>query len=127
MKRIRVFCDFDGTVAINDVGDGVFERFTDGSWVEFVQQWRAGTIGSRECLIRECELARTTPEKMAAYADEQELDPHFHRFVDFCQGEGISMAIVSDGLGFYIAHILNRHGLTREVFVADEWILVRPL
>ena len=111
MNRIQVFCDFDGTVALKDVGNGLFRRFAESSWEEPVRLWKEGRISSKECLERECALARTNYEKMAAYADEQEIDPHFKQFVAFCENYNIPITIVSDGLDFYIERILKRYGL----------------
>ncbi|MGQ9854384.1 MAG: MtnX-like HAD-IB family phosphatase, partial [Candidatus Oleimicrobiaceae bacterium] len=67
--RLRVFTDFDGTVAANDVGNGLFARFAHPDWRKAVQAWKEGRISSRECLERECRLARVSREGLEAYAD----------------------------------------------------------
>jgi 2,3-diketo-5-methylthio-1-phosphopentane phosphatase len=128
--RLRIFSDFDGTVAAKDVGDGLFARFAHPDWQKAVQAWKEGRISSRECLQHECRLARVSPELLAAYADEQELDPHFPSFARFCASHQIPLMVLSDGLDYYIARILRRHGLgdiefrsNRLVFGPDDTII----
>ena len=120
MNRIQVFCDFDGTVALKDVGNGLFRRFAESSWEEPVRLWKEGRISSKECLERECALARTNYEKVAAYADEQEIDPHFKQFVTFCENHNVPVTIVSDGLDFYIERILKRYDLTNVPYFSNK-------
>jgi 2,3-diketo-5-methylthio-1-phosphopentane phosphatase len=117
---LRIFCDFDGTVALNDVGNELFIRFADGRWVEPVSAWTRGEISSRECLIQECAFARATVEQLERFAEEQELDPTFRQFVNYCRAGGIPVAIVSDGLDFYIERILERHGYDDLPFFANH-------
>lgn len=128
--RLRVFTDFDGTVAANDVGDGLFARFAHPDWRTAVQAWKEGRISSRECLERECRLARVSREHLDAYADEQELDPYFLPFARFCEMHQIPLMVLSDGLDYYIQRILRRHGLgglpfrsNRLVFGSDGVII----
>ena len=45
-----VFTDFDGTIAVNDIGDAMFERFGDIQiCTESFEQYRSGKIDAREC------------------------------------------------------------------------------
>lgn len=108
---MKVFCDFDGTVAENDVGNLVFQTFADDRWRQAVQEWLDGRITSKECLLRECEAARATPQALIDLADAQKIDPYFQRFVRFCRHRKIPVSVVSDGLDFYIQRILANHGL----------------
>jgi len=119
---MKIFCDFDGTVAQNDVGDLVFQTFADSRWVEPVNAWKQGLISSKECLIRQCALARVTREQLGALADQQTLDPHFHLFVEHCRKRDHEITIVSDGLDFYIQRILVNHGLGDLEFRANHLI-----
>ena len=46
----RVFCDFDGTIALEDVTDSILERFALDGWQDIELQRKNGRIGSRECM-----------------------------------------------------------------------------
>src|SRR5438874_1814294 len=47
----RIFIDFDNTITIGDVLDGVIEKFASGDrWRELEAEWAAGRISARTCL-----------------------------------------------------------------------------
>jgi len=50
--KCRVFFDFDGTIAPVDTTDLLLERFAAPDWRQIEDDWKAGRIGSRECLVR---------------------------------------------------------------------------
>lgn len=114
---MKIFCDFDGTVAKNDVGNLLFRTFADERCFEIVKRWKAGEISSKQCLVEECGIARVSRQELQDFADGQELDAHFVGFVNFCQENNIEVEIVSDGLDFYIERILQNHGLAASVAV----------
>jgi 2-hydroxy-3-keto-5-methylthiopentenyl-1-phosphate phosphatase len=61
---VRVFVDFDGTISLEDTTDVILERFADPEWRKVESEWLAGVIGSRECLARQIDLVRATPEEL---------------------------------------------------------------
>jgi 2-hydroxy-3-keto-5-methylthiopentenyl-1-phosphate phosphatase len=106
-----VLTDFDGTVSTTDVGNRLFAKFAGDGWEAVVQSWKDGQIGSRDCLIAECSLARATPEQIRRFALAREIDPHFKPFVRFCRTADIPVVILSDGLDYYIDLLLEKYGL----------------
>ena len=112
---MKILCDFDGTTAVNDVGNLFFRTFADGRCHEIVQSWKSGAINSKECLLRECAISRVTRAQFAAFADSQKMDPHFPGFVDYCKSRGFPVSIASDGLDFYIQRVLKNHKLDGDV------------
>ena len=110
--KFRVFCDFDGTVAKNDVGNLVFTQFGDADhWWKLVNEWRQGHIDGRDLWRRQCEKSKMTEQELDKFAATQPLDPTFKDFVSFCRMNDIPMYIVSDGMDAYISRILKVHGL----------------
>jgi 2,3-diketo-5-methylthio-1-phosphopentane phosphatase len=107
-SRVRVFVDFDGTISLEDTTDVVLERFADPSWQKVESEWLAGHIGSRECLKRQIELVRATPEELDALCEEVPLDPQFPELVALCRSHGIPVTVVSDGLDRQIIRMLAR-------------------
>jgi len=106
-----VICDFDGTIADCDVTDGILTRFALPEWEQVETEWKAGMIGSRECMSRQVELVRATRDELDAYLDTVRIDPHFSAFVSDCSASGLPVIIVSDGIDYAIQRILARHGL----------------
>lgn len=137
MPRPRVNChvyvDFDGTIMPRDTTDFLLERFALPAWHDVEAEWAAGRIGSRECMARQVELLRATPEALRGAIDELTIDPTFVDFVAVCADRGIGTTIVSDGLDLVIASVLARHRLDVRYFAnrlthtgGDRWRLDFP-
>jgi 2-hydroxy-3-keto-5-methylthiopentenyl-1-phosphate phosphatase len=65
--KCRVLVDFDGTIAPTDTTDLLLERFAEPEWHSIEDDWKAGRIGSRECLVRQIDLVRATPTEMDSF------------------------------------------------------------
>jgi len=121
MRKIAVLCDFDGTVARDDVGNLLFRSFSEnGEAMEIVQRWKRGEISSRECLEKEASLARVDRETLDKFICERCLDPYFKDFHDFACRRGMEVVIVSDGLDYYVEKMLVRNGLGHLDFYANR-------
>jgi 2,3-diketo-5-methylthio-1-phosphopentane phosphatase len=121
MKPVAILCDFDGTVAQDDVGNLLFGTFTrNGQSSEVVRLWKTGKISSRECLEREAELARVDETRLERFVSKRRLDPYFKDFHDFATRRGMTVAIMSDGLDFYIERMLIRNGLGHIEFFSNH-------
>jgi 2-hydroxy-3-keto-5-methylthiopentenyl-1-phosphate phosphatase len=118
---LRVFCDFDGTVALNDVGEQMFLHFGDGEAAKLGAQYLRREISGRECLSREIDLIQgVSIDDWTAYIDTVGIDPTFRDFSLFCNSKNIPLIIVSDGLDRYVGHILSRNGLNKIQFFANK-------
>ena len=112
MKKLAILCDFDGTIAQDDVGNLLFGTFADpADTVPIVQAWKRGEISSRECLEGEASHARLDLKRLNAFVDARALDPYFKDFADFARRAGLEVEVVSDGLDYYIERMLMRNGL----------------
>ena len=108
----QIFCDFDGTVAQNDVGNLVFTTFGDEiHWWQLVQQWREKKIHAREMWSRQAAISTMPVEQLDRFAEQQPIDPFFPGFCRFCQEKGWPVRIVSDGMDAYIRRILAKNDL----------------
>jgi 2-hydroxy-3-keto-5-methylthiopentenyl-1-phosphate phosphatase len=122
----RVFCDFDGTVAVEDVGNEVFTSFANPDhWWKLVAEWREKKITSREMWSRQAALMRLTAHDLDRFAARQELDAHFKSFTEFCAKSKVPVCILSDGMDVYIKRILARHGL-EEIPVISNRLVMHP-
>jgi 2,3-diketo-5-methylthio-1-phosphopentane phosphatase len=120
-SRPAVLCDFDGTISKGDIGNTLFKKFAGGTdWEELIASWVRGEIGSRECLTRECRLARVTREEVVALAESFEIDTHFPEFAHWCGAKDVPLIVVSDGLDFYIEVVLRKHGLSHLPIFANH-------
>ena len=131
--KCRVFVDFDGTIAPVDTTDLLLERFAAPAWREIEDDWKAGRIGSRECLVRQIDLVRASEAQMDAFVAGIEIDPGFARFARLCRRLGHNVTIVSDGLDRTIEAVLERYDLDLPFHAnrlqwqgGDRWRLTFP-
>lgn len=130
----QAIVDFDGTITRRDTTDQILERFASAEWQEVEEDWLAGRIGSSECMRRQVELLRVSPDDLDAFIDGIEIDWSFLSFVRLCARYGVPVTIVSDGLDLTIKQVLKRVGLGHLPIVAnhlehaggDRWVLSSP-
>jgi 2-hydroxy-3-keto-5-methylthiopentenyl-1-phosphate phosphatase len=115
---LKLFVDFDGTITVNDVGNQFFLTFGGPICNDLVRQYHEGHLTAQQCFRSELQaIGRISLAECEAFVARQEVTPGFPRFVDFCRNAGIDVAIVSDGLDFYIRRILELNGVAGvEVF-----------
>jgi 2,3-diketo-5-methylthio-1-phosphopentane phosphatase len=123
--RPILFIDFDGTVTRRDVSDVILEKFADERWLEIEKQWRAGRIGSRDCLRAQMALVRTTRRRLDCLIDSIQVDEGFRLLLEVCARHQITTHIVSDGFDYCIRRILERPqlqlgGLLRNVRICSS-------
>jgi len=131
--KCRVLLDFDGTISQVDTTDLLLERFAAPAWRDIEDEWKAGRIGSRECMLRQIDLVRATPAEMDAFIGTVEIDPGFPAFVDRFRGLGHTLMVLSDGLDRTIRTVLDKADINIPYFAnhlqwlgADRWRLTFP-
>ena len=108
---LAILVDFDGTIALTDVGDAIMAAHVPGDWRAEDAAWEAGLLGSRHLMEDEVALMPPDPEALFATADAQPLDPGFTRLVHRARVLDVQIEVVSDGFGFFIAPALERLGV----------------
>ena len=109
-----VFTDFDGTIAVDDIGDAMFERFGDAELcTKSFDEYRSGAIDARECWrMGFATVPSVTKEEFTRFALGHAVDGYFHAFVQYCKVSTIPLTVLSDGFDAYIDPVMEREGLT---------------
>jgi len=107
----NILCDFDGTISVEDVIDSLLDRFGRPGWEALESDWRAGRIGSRECMSGQVSLLDMRREALDEHLDGMWIDHAFPAFVARARELRAPIRIVSDGLDYAIHRILRRYGL----------------
>ena len=116
-----IFSDFDGTIAVKDVGNRLFYHFSDGRSEEPVARWRRDEIDSRQCLEQEARLMRDVTEaEVYEFVDRFERDPGFAGFVSLCREYALPLYILSDGLDLYVRRLLDKSGMDGIPVMANQ-------
>ena len=131
--KCRVLLDFDGTISKVDTTDLLLERFAAPAWLDIEEEWKAGRIGSRECMVRQIDLVRASPAEMDAFIGTVEIDPGVRGFVHRFRALGHSLMVLSDGLDRTIRTVLDRADIDLPYFAnhlqwrgGDRWRLTFP-
>lgn len=116
------FCDFDGTIATDDVTDLVLNRFALPAWQDIEALWEAGVINSAECMRAQIRLIRARRDEIDKFLEQVEIDPGFRDFKRFCDRSGIRVVIVSDGVDHFIRRVLALHDISGIKIIANRLI-----
>lgn len=108
---LTVFLDFDGTITTRDVTDAILEAFADPDWERVEDAWKAGRIGSRECLAAQMALVSATERQMQELLDGIDVDPGLRTLLARCARAEVPVQVVSDGFDYCISRILRRPAL----------------
>lgn len=117
--KLKIYCDFDGTVTKNDVWVSALGKFIkDKKKFEIVcEEFTSNVITARECNLRELDLVEDfNIETFHHYLDEEELDDYFKDFLRYCEINDYKIILLSEGLDFYIQYILKRENLDLKYF-----------
>jgi 2-hydroxy-3-keto-5-methylthiopentenyl-1-phosphate phosphatase len=118
-----VQCDFDGTVTVEDMGFFLLDTFAAKEWRDWLELYRRDQISVGEFNSRAFATVRASQDEMIeAILSQAKLRDGFTELVDYCRENGHHLAVVSNGLDFYIASILNNAGLGDiEAHAAKTW------
>ncbi len=103
-----LFLDFDGTITQRDAVDAILEVYADPKWLGLEAEWRAGRMGSRDCLQAQMALVRATRHQLDSLLDEIEIDEGLISLLELCSTHNIPTHIISDGFDYCIRRILLR-------------------
>ncbi|MGI0148347.1 MAG: HAD-IB family phosphatase, partial [Thermoplasmata archaeon] len=111
-SHLAVLTDFDGTVTRTDVAEAILEEFAPSTWWDIEELHRARRIGTRESLARQFALLHAKQADLLRFVDAHvELDETFRDFAAFCKAREIHLEIVSEGLDFYVRHLMRKWDL----------------
>ena len=117
---MHIFCDFDGTISIEDATDYILNRFADKEWENIEEQWRCGHIGSAQCMERQIALIHASRQELNKALDEISIDPTFAAFIGFTNSIHIPVTVISDGVDCFIKRILARYNIDHLPVIANS-------
>jgi 2-hydroxy-3-keto-5-methylthiopentenyl-1-phosphate phosphatase len=118
-----VQCDFDGTVTTEDMGFFLLDTFGQKEWRNWLELYRNDKITVGEFNSRAFATVRAAKEELLeATLSQVKLRDGFGELVGYCRQKGLRLVVVSNGLDFYIASILDYAGLGDvETHAAKTW------
>ncbi|MCS7207673.1 MAG: HAD-IB family phosphatase [Dehalococcoidia bacterium] len=111
-QPLAVLVDFDETAAEQNVAELLLTAFCQGDWRSLREAFRAGRLTLREYQERAFAAVSAPVEAMARYVQEHARLRHgFPDLARFCYQNHIPLAIVTNGLQFYVEALLGRYGV----------------
>lgn len=122
VKKIQVFCDFDGTITMRDTVDVLLSELASPEWEEIEEEWIAGKIGSRQCMARQIPLIQGGWPRVQELLDSLKLNEGVLEFVNWCRSQSIPFTVVSDGLDRVIKYLLEKNGIFADGIYANHLV-----
>ena len=98
-----VQCDFDDTITVGNVSVAIRTAFGPENWQEMEDDYHAGKLSVEESNIRQFGLVKASRHEIEEFVRGDVVIRYaFDEFVDYCQGEGVRLVVVSSGLDIYV-------------------------
>jgi len=110
---VRIFSDFDGTIAPADVGEELFRHFCgDAAFEEILGRWDARRLTAPEAYGQLCAAMGEIRERdITRFLSSYAIDASFPRFVQWCDERRFSLHVLSDGVDAYIEPLFAAAGV----------------
>ncbi|WP_308012549.1 MULTISPECIES: 2-hydroxy-3-keto-5-methylthiopentenyl-1-phosphate phosphatase [Metabacillus] len=111
MKKMTIFCDFDGTITKSDNIINIMKYFNPPGWETIKNDILTGRMSVREGVGRMFWLLPTSHrEEITHYAIKQtKIRTGFDQFIQYCQDSNIRLLITSGGIDFFVFPILSNY------------------
>jgi len=110
--RLAVFCDFDGTFAVQDVGSTIVKRFAAEQRAALWPKLERGEIDAWHYNMQILDgLALPEAALEAFLRDEVQLDPGARELVEWCERNEVPFRVLSDGFDRNLDRLQVLNGL----------------
>jgi 2-hydroxy-3-keto-5-methylthiopentenyl-1-phosphate phosphatase len=118
MTRLRIFCDFDGTITTTDNIISLMKRFAPPEWNALKDAIISQQISIKEGVGAMFSLLPSSlrDELVHYLLDTHQLRQGFKEFIDWTQQQEIKLKIVSGGIDFFVEPILDGIISAKEVY-----------
>ena len=126
-RALAVFCDFDGTFLLQDVGSTLAKRHLPDRRARLWSRYEAGDLTAWEythALLDGFELPKA---ELDAFLETIELDPGSLGLVAWCNEHGVPFQVLSDGFDRNLEKLSRFHGVSfhyranRLAYEGDRW------
>ena len=108
--KIAVLIDFDGTITKEDVTMRIYGKFAKPTCAKLNQMWAEGKVSTIQELEGCFATITTSRREIEENIRDIQFDSGFKELVELCREESLPIAILSDGLDWYIQYLLDTHG-----------------
>jgi 2-hydroxy-3-keto-5-methylthiopentenyl-1-phosphate phosphatase len=117
--KLKIFCDFDGTITKNDVWVNSLGKFIKNQdrFLQLCKDFVDLKISSKHCINEELSLVEDFDfDIFNSYLDTEEIDEHFPNFLKYCEENNFEVIVLSEGLDYYINYILKNNDIKLKLY-----------
>jgi alpha-galactosidase len=108
---LAVFCDFDGTFAVQDVGSTIAKKHVGHRRPALWERLRRGELNAWQYNLELLDGLRLPEEELDAFLRTVELDPGAEALVRWCEAEDVPFRVLSDGFDRNLDRIQSLTGV----------------
>jgi 2-hydroxy-3-keto-5-methylthiopentenyl-1-phosphate phosphatase len=108
---LAVFCDFDGTFAVQDVGSTIAKRYAGERRPALWERLSRGELNAWQYNLELLDGLRLPEAELEAFLRTVELDPGAERLVAWCEERAVPFRILSDGFDRNLDRIQSLTGV----------------
>jgi len=116
---LAVFCDFDGTFSMQDVGSTLAIEYAGARRPQVWERYGRGEITAWEYNMEVLEGLEVSLPTVDAFLASVELNPGAIQLLDWCRGRGVPFCVLSDGFDYNLNRLQVIHGV-RFAYVANR-------
>lgn len=113
-RSLVVFCDFDGTFSVQDVGATIAKLHLGERRVELWARYESGDLTAWQYNELLFEGFVFGDERLDAFLQSVELDPHARDLLAWCEAREVPFRILSDGFDTNLDRLQRIHNLRFE-------------
>lgn len=108
---LAVFCDFDGTFLVEDVGTSLARRHAEERRADAWARFERGELTAWQYNLEVFDGFALPEETLEAFLRSVSLDPGARSLLDWCASRSVPFRILSDGYDRNVARLQELHGL----------------
>jgi alpha-galactosidase len=112
--ELAVFCDFDGTFAIQDVGATLARRHAAQRRPALWKRLERGELTAWDYNLELLDGLRLPVEELEAFLRSVELSPGARELVEWCDAREIPFRVLSDGFDYNLERLQSLHDIRFE-------------
>ncbi|MEN8183548.1 MAG: HAD-IB family phosphatase, partial [Myxococcota bacterium] len=111
LATLGVFCDFDGTFAVQDVGATLVRRHAGDRRPALWARLERGELTAWEYNLELLDGLELPEAKLEEFLRSVELSPGAHELVSWCEAHAVPFRVLSDGFDYNLDRLQELHGI----------------
>ena len=111
VDSLAVFCDFDGTFSVQDVGGQVAQTHLAERRAELGALYRKGEVDAWEYALELFDGFRLPVDVLEALLRSIDLDPGARDLLEWCESRQVPFTILSDGFDYNLERLQEIHAI----------------